>query len=31
MTEDFPVLEGLRAKFRGDPRLKKAFQALTPG
>ena len=30
-TEDFPVPEELKAKFRSEPRFKKAFAALTPG
>jgi uncharacterized protein YdeI (YjbR/CyaY-like superfamily) len=30
-TEDFPVPEELKAMFCKDPRLKKAFEALTPG
>ena len=30
-TSDFPVPEELTERFRGDPRLKRAFQALTPG
>src|SRR5690348_17972263 len=30
-TEDFPVPEELTAKFRKDARLRKAFEALTPG
>ncbi len=30
-TEDFPVPEELKAKFRSDARFKKAFDALTPG
>ena len=30
-TEDFPVPGELKAKFREEPRLKKAFEALTPG
>ena len=30
-TKEFPVTEELEAKFREDPKLKKAFEALTPG
>ena len=30
-TQDFAVPEELKAKFRSDPRFKKAFEALTPG
>ena len=30
-TSDYPVPEELRAKFRSDPRFKRAFDALTPG
>jgi uncharacterized protein YdeI (YjbR/CyaY-like superfamily) len=30
-TEDFPLPEELNAKFRAEPRFKKAFDALTPG
>ena len=30
-TSDFPVPAELRARFRTDPRLKRAFEALTPG
>ncbi len=30
-TSDFPVPEELRARFRSDPRFKRAFEALTPG
>src|SRR5580698_1881854 len=30
-TEDFPVPEELKAKFRADAKFKKAFAALTPG
>jgi uncharacterized protein YdeI (YjbR/CyaY-like superfamily) len=30
-TSDFPVPEELTARFRQDPRFKRAFQALTPG
>jgi uncharacterized protein YdeI (YjbR/CyaY-like superfamily) len=30
-TSDFPVPEELTARFRTDPRFKRAFQALTPG
>ena len=30
-TSDFPVPEELTARFRKDPRLKRAFEALTPG
>src|SRR5438045_2827731 len=30
-TSDFPVPEELRQRFRRDPRLKRAFEALTPG
>jgi len=30
-TDDFPVPEELRAKFRSDPEFAKAFHALTPG
>ena len=30
-TSDFPVPEELRARFRKDPRFKRAFEALTPG
>jgi uncharacterized protein YdeI (YjbR/CyaY-like superfamily) len=30
-TSDFPVPEELTARFRKDPRFKRAFQALTPG
>jgi len=30
-TSDFPVPEELTARFRGDPRFKRAFEALTPG
>src|SRR5690349_19371147 len=30
-TSDFPVPEELRERFRRDPRLKRAFEALTPG
>ncbi|BBB48430.1 YdeI/OmpD-associated family protein [Pelolinea submarina] len=30
-TEDFPMPDELKAKFRNDPELKKAFEALTPG
>jgi uncharacterized protein YdeI (YjbR/CyaY-like superfamily) len=30
-TADFPVPEELKAMFRKEPRLKKAFEALTPG
>ena len=30
-TSDFPVPEELRERFRGDPRFKHAFEALTPG
>jgi uncharacterized protein YdeI (YjbR/CyaY-like superfamily) len=30
-TEDFPVPEELKAKFRSDAKFRKAFEALTPG
>jgi uncharacterized protein YdeI (YjbR/CyaY-like superfamily) len=30
-TSDYPVPEELTARFRKDPRLKRAFEALTPG
>src|SRR5579871_6953164 len=30
-TADFPVPEELTARFRSDPKLKRAFEALTPG
>ncbi|HEX8796739.1 MAG TPA: YdeI/OmpD-associated family protein [Polyangiaceae bacterium] len=30
-TSDFPVPEELRARFRRDPRFKRAYEALTPG
>src|SRR4029079_19525496 len=30
-TSDFPVPEELKARFRRDPRFKRAFEALTPG
>jgi uncharacterized protein YdeI (YjbR/CyaY-like superfamily) len=30
-TSDLPVPEELTARFRGDPRFKRAFEALTPG
>lgn len=30
-TKEFPVTEELEAKFKEDPALKKAFEALTPG
>jgi uncharacterized protein YdeI (YjbR/CyaY-like superfamily) len=30
-TSDFPVPEELTARFRSDPRFKRAFEALTPG
>jgi len=30
-TSDFPVPEELKARFRTDPRFKRAFDALTPG
>jgi uncharacterized protein YdeI (YjbR/CyaY-like superfamily) len=30
-TSDFPVPEELTARFRKDPRFKRAFEALTPG
>lgn len=30
-TSDFPVPDELTAKFRSDPKFKKAFEALTPG
>lgn len=30
-TSDFPVPDELTARFRGDPRFKRAFAALTPG
>jgi uncharacterized protein YdeI (YjbR/CyaY-like superfamily) len=30
-TSDFPVPEELKARFRKDPRFKRAFEALTPG
>jgi uncharacterized protein YdeI (YjbR/CyaY-like superfamily) len=30
-TSDFPVPEELKERFRTDPRLKRAFDALTPG
>ena len=30
-TEDFPMPDELKAKFRNDPKLKKAFEGLTPG
>jgi uncharacterized protein YdeI (YjbR/CyaY-like superfamily) len=30
-TSEFPVPEELKAKFRKDPRFKRAFEALTPG
>ena len=30
-TSDFPVPEELTARFRGDSRFKRAFEALTPG
>ncbi len=30
-TADFPVPEELKSKFKEQPRLKKAFEALTPG
>src|SRR5205823_2454782 len=30
-TSEFPVPEELRQRFRGEPRFKRAFEALTPG